>query len=195
MAGLIHHLVFAYPISLPWYLTRTAAISAYIALSTTVILGILRPLARATGDRLSWITDELHQFVALLAGLLALGHLVTLKVDEFIPFTIKNLLLPGDQPYSPFATNLGVFAAYSFIIVLLTSWLRGRIPYPLWRTLHYLSFVTFVLVSLHGWLGGSDSGEPWTHALYVGMSTTVGFLVLMRLFFRPSKTRAVEAEA
>jgi hypothetical protein len=45
--------------------------------------------------------------------------------------------------------------------------------------------VTFALVTLHGWLAGSDAGEPWMRALYVGGTAGVGYLTLMRLFSRP----------
>jgi predicted ferric reductase len=172
-----------------WYLTRTTAVAAYIALTLSVCLGMLRSIARTAKERLSWVVDELHAFVATLAGLLMMGHLVTLKLDDFIPFTFANLLLPGDQPYRPLAVNLGVFAFYAIALLLLSSWLRRRIPYRLWRALHYVSFVAFALVTAHGLLAGSDAGEAWLQAIYTGASCGVGFLVLMRLMSRPRAAR------
>jgi sulfoxide reductase heme-binding subunit YedZ len=165
-----------------WYLTRTTAVAAYIALFLSVFFGMLRSIARVSRERLTWVVDEAHATIATLAGLLTLGHLVSLKVDDFIPFTFTNLLAPGDQPYRPLAVNLGVFALYTLALTLLSSWLRRYISYRLWRAVHYMSFVAFALVTAHGWLAGSDADEAWLRAIYVGASSGIGFLVLMRLF-------------
>lgn len=168
-----------------WYVTRTTAVAAYVALSASVYLGVLRSIARTAGERLSWVADELHAVVATLAGLLVIGHLVSIKLDSFVSFSVANLLLPGDQPYQPvLGVNLGVFALYLMALLLLSSWLRRRIPYSFWRGIHYLSFVAFVLVTAHGMLVGSDASEAWMRALYTGASCGLVFLVLMRLVTR-----------
>lgn len=172
----------------PWYLTRMLAVSAYLALALSVILGLLRTFARRARESISWMVDELHQVLATLAGVLVIGHLVTLAQDAFIPFSVRNLLLPGDQPYKPFAVNLGVLALYTLAALLLSSWFKRRLPYGFWRVLHFISFATFLLVTLHGWQAGSDVDEPWMRAIYGAASAAVAFLLLMRLFTRAPKT-------
>jgi len=81
--------------------------------------------------------------------------------------------------------NIGIFALYVMAFALLSSWIRRFIPYRFWRALHYLSFLAFALVTIHGWLAGSDTNEPWLRALYVGGAAAVTFLTVMRLFARP----------
>jgi tetrahydromethanopterin S-methyltransferase subunit E len=49
--------------------------------------------------------------------------------------------------------------------------------------LHYTSFAAFILVTLHGIFAGSDSGEPWMRALYLGVSGVVTLLILARIFW------------
>jgi predicted ferric reductase len=174
----------------PWYLTRMLAVSAYLSLSLSVIFGLLRTIARRARESLGWMVDELHQVLATLTGVLVVGHLVTLAKDAFIPFSISNLLLPGDQPYRPFAVDLGVLSLYTMIALLLSSWFKRQLPYGFWRVLHYISFATFVLVTLHGWQAGSDVDEPWMRALYGAATIAVAFLLLMRMFTitpKPSK--------
>ena len=177
-----------------WYLTRTTAVAAYVALTLSVILGMLRAIARTSGERLSWVVDELHTFIASLAGGLIAGHLLSLKFDTFIPFTVNNLFIPGDQPYRPLATNLGVFAFYTMTVVLVSSWFRALIPYRFWRFLHVFSFVAFGLVTAHGLLAGSDASEPWQRALYGMAVGAVGFLTLLRLFGGKKKKVALAEE-
>ena len=164
-----------------WYLTRATASAAYVALTLATLCGMLRGIARGSGAQLSWVVDELHQALSTCFGGLVVLHLVTLYYHTFIPFTLGNFLWPGSQPYRPLAVNLGVLGLYTMVIILVSSWMRRRLSYRTWRWLHYLSFVTFVLVTLHGMLAGSDAAEPWMSALYAGASAMVGFLVLMRL--------------
>jgi predicted ferric reductase len=168
-----------------WYLTRTTAVSAYVALTVAVMLGMLRGVARTSGERLSWLVDELHQVLAtVFAGLVVL-HLVTLIYDPYLPFSLNNILVPLNEPYRPFPVDLGVLALYTMVVVLGSTWIRRHMPYRYWRLVHYASFATFVLVTLHGLLAGSDASEPWMRALYAGASAAVGFLGIMRFLTRP----------
>jgi predicted ferric reductase len=178
-----------------WYFTRALAVAAYVALAVTVMLGILRSLARRTSERLSWVVDEIHQYVATLAAVLVAGHLVTLLLDSFLPFSLRNLFIPLNEPYRPLATNLGVFSFYSLVVVWLSSWAKQSLSYGFWRALHYVSFVSFVLITLHGWLGGSDSKEPFMRGIYVGCSAAIAFLTLMRLFAAPRRQAVATPQA
>jgi sulfoxide reductase heme-binding subunit YedZ len=170
-----------------WYLTRTTAVSAYVTLTIAVMLGMLRGVARGSGERLSWIVDELHQVLATVFASLVVLHLITLIYDPFLPFSLQNILLPANEPYRPLAVDLGVVGLYTLVVVLGSTWIRRHIPYRYWRVLHYASFATFVLVTLHGLFAGSDTGEPWMRAVYAGASAAIGFLVLMRVLTRPRR--------
>jgi predicted ferric reductase len=172
-----------------WYLTRTTAVAAYVALTFSVMLGLLRTIARTSAEHLSWVVDELHSFVATLAGIFVIGHLLTIKLDTFVVFSLRDLLVPGQGPYKAVAVNIGIFALYVMALTLISSWIRRYIPYRFWRAIHYLSFITFALVTIHGWLAGSDTNEPWLRALYVGGAAAVTFLTVMRLFARPKVVR------
>ncbi len=164
-----------------WYLTRATAVSAYVALTVLVALGLLRSTARRAGARLSWVVDEVHQFLGLIFGVLVGAHLLTLLLDPYISFSLTNFLLPIDEPYSPLAVDVGVVALWTVLLVLGSSWLRRHLPYRSWRALHYLGFVTFGLVTLHGLVAGSDTDMLWMRAVYIGAGVIVGMLVLMRL--------------
>jgi methionine sulfoxide reductase heme-binding subunit len=174
-----------------WYLTRALAVAAYVALSLSIALGMLRSIARTSRERLSWIFDEMHQFIALLAGIFVIGHLLTLVFDPFLTFTFANLYIPIDEPYRPQAVSYGVFALYGMVSLLFSSWWRRNLPYGFWRALHYVSFVAYALVTLHGFQAGSDSSEPWMIAIYGGSVSAILFLIVIRLIARqPGSTPA-----
>ncbi len=174
--------------TLMWYLTRTSAIAAYGVLVVLVALGLLRSTARLSGERMTWVVDEVHQFLGTIFGVLVGVHLLTLFFDPFISFNAVNFIVPLNEPYRPLAVGLGVVALWTVIIILCSSWLRRHIPYRFWRVLHYLSFATFVLVTLHGLLAGSDASLPWMRAVYAGAACGIAFLVLMRMLRRPANT-------
>jgi predicted ferric reductase len=175
---------------LMWYVTRMSAVAAYVLLTLSVALGMLQTIARRSSEHLTWLVDELHQFLATLAGVLVISHVVSLVLDDFLPFSVANILLPVNEPYLPFGVSLGVFSLYGMVLLLSTSWLRRRIPYRLWRGIHYVSFLTVVLVTAHGLLAGSDARELWMRAIYAAAAGSLGFALLIRVFFsRPAKPR------
>ncbi|MGH2515778.1 MAG: ferric reductase-like transmembrane domain-containing protein [Ktedonobacterales bacterium] len=178
-----------------WYVTRAAAVCAYVLLTVTVALGILRSLARDLSLRTGWALDDIHQFLALLTGAFVALHLVTLVLDPFLPFSIANLLIPFAQPYRALATDLGVLALYTLVVVLGSSWLRRRMSYRVWRGIHYTSFITFFLVTLHGLLAGADAGAPWMHAVYIGSAAAVVFLVFFRILAPAGEKSAPSSQA
>ncbi len=165
-----------------WYVTRLMAVSGYVTLTLAIVFGLMRSIARTAGERISWLVDEAHQFLAVLAGMLIAIHIATLLVDPFLPFSVSNLFIPGAQPYRATAVNLGVFALYTLIAILLSSWLKRSISHTVWRALHYLGFVAFALVTAHGLLAGTDSTQLWMRAVYAGAASAVGFMTLLRLF-------------
>lgn len=175
-----------------WYLTRASAIAAYVLLTITVVLGMLRSVARQASERLSWVVDELHQVAATLLGLMIVTHLVTLLLDPYLPFSVVNLLAPLSEPYRPTAVRYGVVALYLMALVLVSSWIRRRLSYRVWRGVHYFSLLAFALTTIHGFLAGSDKGEPWMRGLYAGATAAVAFLLLVRLFAGPAVAQQSE---
>jgi predicted ferric reductase len=178
-----------------WYLTRTTAVAAYVALTVLVALGLLRSTARIAGERMTWVVDEVHQFLGTIFGILVGAHLLTLLLDPFIHFSLANFIVPLNEPYSPLAVDVGVVALWTVVLVLGSSWLRRHLPYRFWRLLHYLGFITFALVTLHGLFAGSDSSMLWMRAVYAGSAAAVGFLVLMRMLMRPDNSRPATRRA
>src|SRR5215510_16483358 len=73
-----------------WYVTRAAAISAYVTLWSTVILGLCRSLSRMARLKVPWTLDEAHQFLAVLTAGFVVLHLLSLVFDPLIPFTLLN---------------------------------------------------------------------------------------------------------
>jgi len=168
----------------PWLLSRATGVTAFIALSLDVILGLL--MSTRTGVR--WVTRahaiELHRWLSPVALSLIFGHAIVLLADNYIRFDVLDVLVPFAAPARAFAVGIGVIAAYLALVVHASFGLRRRLGTRTWRRLHYLSFVAFVGAALHAVLAGSDSSHPWLVAVYAAPLAIVSALVAHRVVGR-----------
>jgi predicted ferric reductase len=166
---------------LPWYTTRITALLAYLALSGSVIYGLL--LSTKVLDRVSHraISYTLHQDLAGIGVALALVHAAVLMIDRSMPFTPAEVIIPFAAPYRPLWTGIGQLAMGVGLLVLLSFYVRTRIGQRSWRLVHYLGFVTFIGATVHGLMAGSDTSADWVYLGYVTISTVVVFLLSYRV--------------
>jgi methionine sulfoxide reductase heme-binding subunit len=142
-----------------WYAARAAGLLAYLLLSTGAVLGLV--LARKRTPWPKFALEEVHRFVTILCGLFLTAHVGAILVDTYVPFSLRQVLIPFTADYRPLATALGVVALELLLAVAVTNLVRRRIPYRLWRRAHYASFVVWLAATAHGLLAGTDAGEPW----------------------------------
>lgn len=138
---------------------------ALLWLATALGLLITNKLARLwPGSPLAF---ELHQYASGLGLLVGTFHAAILLGDRYAGYTPGQLLIPfGSTPYRPFWVGLGQVGAYLLAGIWGSSRLRLRIGQRWWRRIHFLSFLAFLLVLLHGLLAGTDSGTPGIRLLY-----------------------------
>jgi len=164
---------------LAWYLTRSSGAVAYIILSASTVWGLLL----STRVIKEWVPGAvaltMHETLSWLAVGLTAFHALVLLFDRYYTYTLSNLLIPFTGPYEPFWVGLGTLAFYLLLLLSATFYARHWIGARRWRQLHYLTFGTYVLITLHGWLAGTDSAAfGW---LYGISAFTVIFLTLYRI--------------
>ncbi len=174
-----------------WYLSRAAGIVSYLLLWLSVTLGLAvsNKMARlwAGGP----MAVELHEFSALLGFVFAAFHGLVLLGDQFISYTPFQLLFPfASVNYQPLWVGLGQIAFYLMIPVTFSFYVRKRIGYNVWRTLHYGSFIVYSLMTIHGMLAGSDTTNPGMLVLYAVTGAFVYFMTLYRIFTMKHPTPA-----
>ncbi|MEM8705308.1 MAG: hypothetical protein AAGE98_02545 [Actinomycetota bacterium] len=163
-----------------WYATRAAGLMTWTTAVAAVIVGLLlstRVVKAKTGP---WLLD-LHRFLGGISVLFLLVHMGTLWADSFVDFGPRELLIPGESSWEPEAAAWGVIAAWTLVLVEVTSLLRKWISKSVWRTFHMLSIVTVLAGSYHAWLGGSDVANPLTWLVAGAGSAIVVGLVAVRL--------------
>jgi len=146
--------------TVPWLLSRASAVTAFVALSLDVIVGLLVSTGVARRVFAKGVGIELHGWLSPLALALTLAHGLLLLGDGYVRFDALDLIVPFASSYRPVAVGLGVLAAYVAVVVHASFALRKRIGPRTWRRLHYLSFVALTAAALHALLAGTDAASP-----------------------------------
>lgn len=173
--------VAANPSGLPWLIERLFAFLAYGTMTASVVYGLLLSTKLLDAIAHRPISFTLHQDLAAIGVGLAAIHGVLLGLDRTIPFSIAQIAVPGLAPHAPLAVAAGQVGFYLALVVTLSFYARRRIGQRAWRTLHYVTFLAFVGVTVHGIGAGTDSAQGWAQALYIGSAAVVVFLLAYRI--------------
>lgn len=174
-----------------WYLARAGGVVAYLLLWVSLVLGLVvsNKMARLWNGGPTAV--ELHQFSTWLAIAFSVFHAMILLGDHYIKATVVQVLTPfAYTGYEPLWVGLGQVAFYLAIIVAASFYVRKHIGYRTWRTLHYVSFVLYLMLTLHGIFAGTDSKTPALWLTYLVTSISVYFLLVVRIFAAIRAARA-----
>lgn len=176
-----------------WYMARAGGVVSYLLLWFSVVWGLLMS-TKLTGKLITpLLTYGLHEFLSILALVFIGLHSLVLLGDSYIDFNIFHLLLPFFAPYEPLWTGLGTIAFYLSLALTLSFYVRKQIGQKLWRILHYLTFVTYVLSLLHALGAGTDTASIVMKVIYFSTGLVVLFLInyrLLTLKFKPAKAES-----
>jgi predicted ferric reductase len=165
-----------------WYISRACAFVAFglLWLSMLAGLGITSRLARYWPGLPG--SFELHRFTALLGLGFAAMHALVLLGDQYINYSVAQLLVPFmSTNYRQAWVGFGQLAIYMFAIVAFSFYVKDRLGIHAWRLIHMLSFALFLMTIFHGVAGGTDSANLWAQALYWSAALSVLGLSVYRV--------------
>jgi predicted ferric reductase len=148
-----------------WYVVRAGGLVAFALLTLATVLGLLLSGRARMPSWPRFAVEDVHRFVGLATAVFVGIHGVGLLLDDYLPFSLTQLVVPGTAPYRPLATALGVIALELLVALALTNRFRDRLSYGFWRRAHYANFAVWALALLHGVTAGTDSREPWALTL------------------------------
>jgi len=111
-----------------WYLARSSAIVAYFLLWLTMVFGV--GVTNKLSTRWPGLarTNELHQYVSILGIAFGLFHGLILLGDQYMNFSWWQILVPfSTSSYRPLAVGLGQLAFYSWVVILISFYVRRKI--------------------------------------------------------------------
>lgn len=176
-----------------WYLSRGTGIVALLLLTGAVVLGMLNS-GRLAGEHWPrFAVAAIHRNVSLLSLVFLVIHIASAIIDPYAGIHWLDAIMPFVSTYRSFWLGLGTLAGDLMIAVLITSLLRPRIGYRVWRVVHWLSYAMWPIALIHG----IGTGITDDHVLWV-LLTNIGcaLAVLAALWWRLGATHAdTEARA
>jgi sulfoxide reductase heme-binding subunit YedZ len=165
-----------------WYLARGTGAVSLVLLTASVVLGVMGSVRFALAPRWPrFAIDTIHRDVSLLVLAVLVVHIVTSVLDSFAPITLTQAVIPFIGTYRPLWLGFGALSFDLLVALALTSILRRRIGYRVWRGIHWLAYASWPVAVLHGLGTGSDTKVWWMLALTVGCVAAVAVAVLIRI--------------
>lgn len=162
---------------LVWHLVRSSGVVAYVLLLVSTVWGLFISSQFVKDWSPGPVSMTLHTTVSWLALLLGLAHGLLLMFDDYFRYTLLDVLLPFSGPYRPEVVGLGTLAFWIMVAVSLSFPLKKRIGHKTWKRMHYLSYVAFGMVSIHGLAAGTD-GDLLGFRVLVGFGIVIVVLLL-----------------
>jgi sulfoxide reductase heme-binding subunit YedZ len=162
-----------------WFISRSSGVLAYMLLTLAVMWGLVQSGAILRPTIPPALALGLHSFLNWSSLAMVALHGLILLGDSFIKMTLADIFIPLLSPYRPLAVGLGVLGVYLMLMLALSFYARRWLGQKTFRTLHYASFLTYLLVSLHGLTAGSDTYLLWP--LYLVSIGSVSLLIVWRV--------------
>jgi hypothetical protein len=144
-----------------WYATRATGVVALVLLTVSVVLGIAGTTRFAAPGLPRVVTAGLHRNVSLLVLCLVALHVLTTVLDSYTRIGLASAIVPFNSPYRGLWLGLGTVAFDLLLVVTLTSLLRDRLSYRVWRGVHWLGYACWPVALWHGLGTGTDSRLSW----------------------------------
>jgi sulfoxide reductase heme-binding subunit YedZ len=166
-----------------WVVARVSGLATFLTLG----LGLMTGMALRTGvlDLLgpNRSVRSLHEFMQWLWIPLGLVHVTTLLLDRTARIDPIDVVVPFRATYGTLAIGLGTITVEVLALVVLTGWLKRRLPQGLWIWIHRLGYAAFGLVFVHALLGGTDFTDHTVSAVTWSAAMVVGLLAAARLLW------------
>ena len=164
-----------------WYVTRAAGLTAYLLLWLSTVWGVAVSSKVFDPVLHRMFTYDFHQFLSLLAIGFTILHVVVLLADQYLPFSVAQILVPFSAPYRPVWVGFGTIGLYLTLLVSITFYIRRWIGQKTFRVIHLVSYLAFIAAALHGLFAGTDSPLPTVQAMYLLTTLSVVFLTAYRI--------------
>lgn len=119
---------------------------------------------------------DFHEYISLLSIGFIILHVSVLMIDQYLPFSLVQILVPFLSPYQPLWVGLGVLGFYLTLLVTITFYLRKKIGQKKFKAIHTLSLAAYFGVVLHAFFAGSDSSLGAVQLIYLFTLLVVVFL-------------------
>ncbi len=178
-----------------WYLVRSTGIVAYLLLLASMVWGLFITSKFARNWSPGVVSLTMHSTVSYLAIVISVIHAGLLLFDDYLTYTLRELMVPFTGPYQPFWVGMGIIAFWLMVLVSVTFPIRKLMGYRRWLWLHYASYAAYGMVAGHAVFAGTDGTNTGFRLLSVGGIAVIIMLVGARSEERENRAKSVEMAA
>jgi len=179
-----------------WYLSRATGVVTVVLLTIVVGLGIVTAGRRRPAGESATIVMGLHRWLSL-GMLVFLGiHIVTAILDGYVPISWLAVIVPFTSGYETLLVGFGTIALDLLVVVMVTSYLRHRIPERQWRVVHWASYAMWLVALFHGFLMGT-ADQAGLRAITLACAAIGGLMACWRVVATHSdkeRRRTIDAQ-
>jgi DMSO/TMAO reductase YedYZ heme-binding membrane subunit len=168
-----------------WYLTRASGVVSLLLLTAGLVLGILGTVRWRSERWPRFAVVSIHRNLTLFAIVFVALHVVTTVADGYAPVGLKDAVIPFVSKYRPLWLGFGALAFDLLLALVVTSLLRARVGYHVWRAVHWLAYAAWPLALVHGLGNGSDARFGWLVIVTILCAGAVGAALALRLLRSP----------
>lgn len=170
-----------------WIASRAFGTIAMVLLGSSVAVGLAMAgrLAHSPGRTVK--IRRFHEAAAIVTvGLIAV-HGGLLLFDSYLRPGLAGVTIPFLLGYRTLATGLGIIAGWLTVVFTVSFYVRRRIGARLWRRIHRLTPIAYLLALVHALGAGTDARSPWMIATLTGLTLPVAFALSYRVLGRGAK--------
>ena len=164
-----------------WYLLRASGVVTLLLLTIVVALGVATTNRFRPRNLPLFVTTTVHQNASLLSVVFLAIHVVTTVIDPQASVQLAAVVVPFVSHWAQFWVGLGALALDLVAALVVTSLLRKRLPYRLWRRIHWAAYAAWPLALAHGIGAGTDAGTEWLRAVNALCVLAVGAALAWRV--------------
>lgn len=180
---------------LQWWAGRVSGVAAYVAITLSMVFGLMVSSRGLDGVFARKTMLEHHQQWTLSAVVLSVVHVIIIATDSYVDIGLPGALVPGSAMHLTGPVAIGTIALWGLALIVVTSWLRGFMSFGLWRVIHATATAVFLLALAHGLVAGTDTKYEFARAVYLGSGAAVFGATLFRVLYEARQRRAEGAAA
>ncbi len=163
-----------------WYLSRASGVVSIVLLTIVTCLGMVTAGRRRPHGESATIVMGLHRWLSLGSLVFLATHVVTAIVDGYVPIGWLAVLVPFTSGYEALLIGLGTIAVDLLVVLMVTSYLRHRLPERRWRQVHWLSYAMWAVAVGHGFFMGT-ADQPLLRLTSIACATAGGLAAAWRV--------------
>ena len=173
-----------------WFLSRGTGAVSLVLVTASMLLGIVTTTRLESRGWPRFVIERLHRNVSLSLLVFIAIHIASTVIYGFAPIGFLDAVVPFHSPYRTAWLGLGTVAFDLLLAVAITSLIRVRIGYRVWRAVHYAAYACWPIALVHGLETGSDRHERWMLGIDIASLVLVAGAGLWRIAIRPHERPA-----